>query len=177
MSTLDTRYPIGRFLPPKSYDATLRAEHLAQLARQPGDLRAAVAGLSAGQLDTPYRDGGWTVRQVVHHVPDSHVNAYVRHRLTVTEEQPTIRGYDEVAWAATPEVPAGDVEPPLALLDALHRRWLDFLHALPESAWQRTFLHGDTGKVWTLAESLALYAWHGRHHVAQIIALRRRSGW
>jgi len=177
MSTLDTRYPIGRFLPPTSHDPELRAGHLAQLARQPGDLRIAVAGLSASQLDTPYRDGGWTVRQVVHHVPDSHVNAYIRHRLTVTEERPTIRGYDEVAWAATSDVVAGDVAVPLALLEALHRRWLDFLQALPESAWQRTFLHGDTGKVWTLAESLALYAWHGRHHVAQITALRQSSGW
>lgn len=173
----DPRYPIGKFVAPAAFTLDLRRARLAELADCPAALGAALAGLAPAQLDTPYREGGWTVRQVAFHVPDSHANAYLRHRLCVTEEQPTIRPYDEKAWAETPEVLAGDVALPLALLTALHARWIAFLRALPEADFARTFVHGATGKVWTLDESLAMYAWHGRHHVAQITALRSRMGW
>lgn len=177
MSDLDLRYPIGRFEAVAAISRGLREELLGELERLPGDFRGVVARLTAAQLDTPYRDGGWTVRQVVHHVPDSHLNAYVRHRLTVTEEQPTVRGYDEKAWAATPDVLAGEVSVPLALLEAVHARWVAFLRALREDSWPRRFVHGDTGKLWRLDESVAMYAWHGRHHLAQVRGLIERSRW
>ncbi len=173
----DPRYAIGQFVPPADFSPAQRREALAQIAGCPAELRRALAGLSGSALDTPYREGGWTVRQVAFHLPDSHANAYVRHRLCVTEENPTIRSYDEAAWAMTPEIAHADPELACALLDALHARWLAFLGALPEVAYARTFVHGATGTTWTLAESLALYAWHGRHHVAQITELRRRRGW
>ena len=174
---IDLRYPIGRFQPSATFTPESRRRAIEAIAALPADLRAAVAGLDGRQLDTPYRDGGWTVRQVVHHVPDSHLNAYVRHRLCVTEENPTVRAYDEKLWAATPEVATGDVALPLALLDAVHARWLGFLAALPGPAFARTFVHPATGKVWSLDENLEMYAWHGRHHTAHVTALRERMGW
>lgn len=174
----DPRYPIGRFQPSASFTAASRARALDALAALPAALRAALDGLDRAELDTPYRDGGWSVRQVAHHVPDSHLNAYVRHRLCVTEENPTIRPYDENLWAATPEILAGgDIALPLALLEAVHARWLGFLAALPEAAFARTFVHPATGKVWSLDENLEMYAWHGRHHTAHVTALRERMGW
>lgn len=173
----DPRYPIGSFVAPDDVTPVLREGLLQQIADCPAQLRRVLSGLDAEALDTPYRDGGWTVRQVAFHLPDSHANAYVRHRLCVTEELPTIRGYDEKTWAETPEIAASHPELACALLDALHARWLAFLRAIPESAFGRRFVHGETGKIWTLDESLALYAWHGRHHVAQIAALRARHGW
>jgi hypothetical protein len=173
----DLRYPIGRFQPSATFTAETRRRALDALAALPADLRAAVAGLDDRQLDTPYRDGGWTVRQLVHHVPDSHLNAYVRHRLCVTEENPGVRGYDQDAWVRTPEVAAGDVALPLSLLAALHARWTAFLTALPASAFARTFVHGETGRIWSLDESVEMYAWHGRHHVAHVTTLRARMGW
>lgn len=173
----DLRYPIGRFHPSETFSAETRRRALAALAALPGELRAAIAGLDDRQLDTPYRDGGWTVRQVLHHVPDSHVNAYVRHRLCVTEENPTIRPYDEATWARTPEIAAGAVALPLALLEAVHARWLSFLAALPETAFARTFVHPANGKTWSLDESVEMYAWHGRHHTGHVTALRRARGW
>lgn len=173
----DPRYPIGRFHASEDFTAETRRRALDAIAALPVELRAAVAGLDDAQLDTPYREGGWTVRQVVHHVPDSHLNAYVRHRLCVTEESPTIRPYDEGAWAATPEIAAGDVALPLALLDAVHARWTGFLAALPATAFARTFVHPANGKVWSLDESLEMYAWHGRHHTGHVVALRQRMGW
>ena len=172
----ELRYPIGRFTPPDAYDAAARERALAHLAACPGELRRAVAGLSPAQLDTPYRESGWTVRQVVHHLPDSHLNAYVRHKLAVTEEQPVIKLYKEALWAELPEARTADVEISLALLAALHARWEAFLRALPPETFTRNFLHPDLGPV-ALDQSIAMYAWHGRHHVAQIDSLRRRSGW
>lgn len=172
----ELRYPIGRFAPPAFYTAETRQLFLAQLAACPDEMRRAVAGLSAAQLDTPYRESGWTVRQVVHHLPDSHLNAYVRHKLAATEEQPAIKLYKEALWAELPEARTADVEISLALLAALHTRWGAFLAALPAEMFARTFAHPDLGPV-TLEKSVAMYAWHGRHHVAQIDALRRRSGW
>ncbi|MEO7793865.1 MAG: YfiT family bacillithiol transferase [Thermoanaerobaculia bacterium] len=170
------RYPIGQFAPPEVYTSILRERYLTELAACPGELRRAVAGLSETQLDTPYRAQGWTVRQVVHHVPDSHMNAYVRHKLATTEEQPAIRLYDEALWAELPEARTAETELSLTLLAALHARWDRFLRSLAEETFARTFLHPSLGPV-TLDQSVGMYAWHSRHHVAQIDALRRCNGW
>jgi hypothetical protein len=172
----DPRYPIGPFTPPD--DAVTAAERsgwIDRIAATPAALRAAVAGLSDAQLDTPYRDGGWTVRQLCHHVPDSHLNAYVRFKLGLTEEQPEVRPYDEKRWAELPDC-AGPIAVSLALLDALHERWVGLLRSLPEEAWQRSIRHPEWG-VLRLDTVLAQYAWHGDHHVAHVTELRRRRGW
>jgi uncharacterized damage-inducible protein DinB len=174
--TADLRYPIG----PGPRDTTLtpdaRARAVREIAALPHALRSAIAGLSAEQLDTPYRDGGWTVRQVVHHVADSHVNAYVRWKLALTERTPTIRPYDEREWARLPEAAGGDPALSLALLDALHARWVAALAELPAEAFAREYVHPDRGPG-TLDGMLASYAWHGRHHVAHVLGLRERRGW
>jgi hypothetical protein len=139
-------------------------------------MRAAVSGLSTAQLDTPYRDGGWTVRQVVHHVPDSHMNAYTRFRLALTESEPTIKPYDQEAWANLADSRTAPVEWSLALLEALHRRWAAMLESLADEDFSRRFRHPEIGVV-TLGEVLGMYSWHGRHHVAHITGLRGRMGW
>ena len=172
----DARYPIGKF----SYDGNLtenqKGTFLDEIAQTPARLRAAVKGLSSDQLDTPYRPGGWTVRQVVHHVPDSHLNAYVRFKLALTEDAPTIKPYAEDRWAELADTKATPVEVSLTLLDSLHDRWVRLLRALTTEEWKRTFRHPDLGPM-TLEKTLALYAWHGRHHVAHVTALREREGW
>ena len=173
----DPRYPIGRYTPPAELDFAFVAASIATLEALPGEVRAAVAGLDAAQLDTPYRDGGWSVRQVVHHLPDSHVNAYVRHKLMLTEENPTIRPYLEAQWAELPEARSGDPELSLRLLDALHARWAVYLRALPPAAFARTFIHPQAQLSMRLDWSVGMYAWHGRHHTAQILALRAARGW
>ncbi len=173
----DPRYPIGRFALPDSLDPAQRADRIEQLERLPGEFAAALAGLDDRQLDTPYREGGWTVRQLAHHLPDSHLNAYVRCRLALTEQRPTVCAYDQDAWVRTPEIERGAVSVPLALLAALHVRWVAFLRTLGEADWQRTYLHPETGREWRLDQVLALYAWHGRHHTAHVTALRARRGW
>ena len=162
---------------PAAFTAELRELHLEQIDACPAELRRAVTGLSSTQLDTPYREGGWTVRQVVHHLPDSHMNAYVRHKLAATEEQPAIRRYKEALWAALPEAKNADPALSLALLEALHARWIHFLRALPPEMFGRVFLHPDIPRPVSLEKSIAMYAWHGRHHVAQIDALRERQRW
>jgi uncharacterized damage-inducible protein DinB len=172
----DPRYPIGRFHYAGPLTAQGLAEAIGQIAEAPSLLRVAVTGLSDTQLDTPYREGGWTVRQVVHHVPDSHMNSYVRLRLALTEDNPLIKPYDEAKWAELSDASRGPVEVSLALLDALHIRWASLLGSLDESAWTRTFRHPEMGAV-TLDRAAALYAWHGRHHAAHITALRNRMGW
>jgi uncharacterized damage-inducible protein DinB len=172
----DPRYPIGKF----SYQGPLTPEqkrqYLDDIEQAPARLRAALGGLTDKQLDTPYREGGWTVRQVAHHVPDSHMNSYVRFKLALTEDDPTIKPYMEDRWAELPEARQAPVEPSLALLDALHQRWMLVLRDLTGADWQRTFRHPDLGPM-TLEKNLALYAWHGRHHVAHITSLRERNGW
>jgi hypothetical protein len=135
-----------------------------------------VTGLNDGQLDTPYRDGGWTVRQVVHHVPESHMNAYIRFKLALTEDDPTIKPYDEAAWAELPDVPETPIEISLALLEALHSRWVTMLHLMSDADFLKQFRHPERGVV-TLEMNLALYAWHGKHHVAHITSLRERKQW
>ena len=176
MSNLDDpRFPIGRFSPPASSSRGVRAAHIETLRMLPGRLRAAVAGLTDAQLDTPYRDDGWTVRQVVHHVPDSHMNAYVRFKLALTEDWPTIKPYNEGAWAKLPDsrVP---VEISLDLAAALHGRWVALLETLTEDDFQRGYEHPKMGRQ-NLAQVLALYDWHSRHHTAHVTSLRARQGW
>ena len=172
----DPRYPIGRFEEPPAYGPDVRAAFLTQIEEAPARLRQAVYGLAPFQLDTPYRDEGWTVRQVVHHVGDSHMNAFVRFKLAVTETEPLIKPYDEKAWAELADSKAGDVELSLDLLAALHRQWLVLLRSLAEPQFARTFRHPERG-VMTLDRNLALYAWHGQHHTAHVTSLRERMGW
>jgi len=176
MKDLDElKYPIGRFSPPAGSTAEARAAQIETLRRLPERLRAAVAGLNAAQLDTPYREGGWTVRQVVHHVADSHMNAYVRFKLALTEDWPTVKTYEEAAWArlADSRLPiAGS----LALIEALHERWAALLESLPDGDFQRGYTHPEMGRQ-ALATALAHYAWHSRHHTAHIASLRARQGW
>jgi len=172
----DLRYPIGPFEPPGSITPEDRRRWIEEIASTPAAMRAAVAGLDAGQLDTPYRPGGWTVRQVVHHVPDSHMNSYCRTRLALTEAEPTIKPYDENRWSELSDARGGPVEASLGLLEALHARWVLLMESLDPANWGRTFVHPEYGRR-TLEQNLALYAWHGRHHVAHITSLRRRRGW
>jgi hypothetical protein len=173
----DPRYPIDSFAEPDAHSPASRAAAIDAVAALPGELRAAVAGLDDAQLDTPYRDGGWTVRQVVHHLPDSHMNGYVRQKLAVTESEPTIRPYDENLWSALADARSAPPEISLAMIDALHRRWVAFLGALAEPAFARGYLHPQMGRRLSVDWSVAQYAWHGRHHVAQITALRAARGW
>jgi hypothetical protein len=172
----DPRYPIGPLVKVSSLTAEQRAVCIEQVAAAPGLLRRAVAGLTGAQLDTPYRDGGWTVRQVVHHVPDSHLNAYVRFKLGLTEDTPAIKTYEEKDWARTPEVTATPVDVSLTLLEALHVRWVTLLKAMKPGDFARTIKHPEWG-VPSLDTMLALYAWHGRHHTAHVTTLRERKGW
>ena len=172
----DPRYPIGKIQLPVSLTPATRTAAIASIAGIPHHLHDAVRGLDQAQLDTPYRAGGWTLRQVVHHIGDSHVNAYVRHKLTITEKTPPpIKAYDENEWArlADANAPIGST---LLLVQAIHDRWVHCLRSLPESAFARTCVHSERGSM-TLDDLVALYAWHGAHHVAHITSLRRSKGW
>ena len=173
---MDPRYPIGKFQRPSSVDAETLQSAINAIAAAPAQLHAAVEGLTAEQLDTPYREGGWTVRQVVHHVPESHMNAYTRVKLALTEGHPVIKPYDEGAWALTPEIVTTPIGVSLIMLDALHARWVSLLRGLESEQWARTFRHPESGD-WRVDQATTLYAWHGSHHVAQIRTLRERSGW
>ena len=173
---MDPRYPIGKFHDSQHRSAERRQSLIRDLANLPAQLRAAVTGLGDAQLDTPYREGGWTVRQVVHHVPDSHINAYIRTRWALTEESPVIKAYDEVGWAELSDAKLGPIEPSLALLQSLHLRWVMLWRALPEADFGRVFRHPQSGDN-TLARQLELYSWHGKHHVAHITTLRQQKGW
>ena len=172
----DPRYPIGKFTYNNPPTANERQKLIADIEQTPKALRAAIAGLTRQQMETPYRDGGWTVRQVVHHVPESHMNAYIRFKLALTEEEPTIKPYMEDRWAQLDDVNTTPPEVSLALLDNLHDRWVRVLHAIKPEEWKRTFRHPELGVV-PLEKNLALYSWHGRHHVAHITELRKRMGW
>jgi hypothetical protein len=172
----DPRFPIGKF----SFDGSLNPEQqkqcLTDIEQAPARLRAALQGLSDRQLDTPYRDGGWTSRQVIHHVADSHMNAYIRFKLALTEDQPTIKPYRENLWAELPEAKHAPVGVSVALIDSLHQRWALMLQGFKDADWKRTFVHPELGPM-SLEKTLALYSWHGRHHVAHITSLRDRMGW
>ena len=172
----ELRYPVGRFSPDRGISEEERRRMIQEIASLPGRLRDAVSGLSRPHLDTPYRPAGWTVRQVVHHVADSHVNAYVRFKLALTEDQPTIKPYDEAAWAELPDARTEPVEVSLTILDAVHHRWTRILGELNEEEWQRTFVHPDLGEL-TLETNLQLYEWHGRHHLHHVTTLAEREGW
>jgi uncharacterized damage-inducible protein DinB len=173
---MDLRYPIGEF----RFEAPLTDEQrqtcIDTIEQTPARMRAAVASLDQDQLDTPYRPEGWTVRQVVHHVPESHLNSYLRFKLAITENEPTIKPYFEDRWAQLDDAREAPIELSLDLLDALHRRWIWFLRSLKPEHYQRTFRHPELGIV-SLDKNIALYAWHGQHHVAHIISLRERMGW
>jgi len=165
--TTDLRFPVGRFTYECPYSAEEREDLIRQIEKAPGELRAAYQALPRGGLDTPYRPGGWTARQVIHHVPESHMNSYLRFKFAMTEQEPTIKPYDEAVWAVQPDVASTPPEVSPDLLDALHRRWVAFLRTLKEDDWKRTFRHPQMGVV-TLDRTLGLYAWHGRHHVAHL---------
>lgn len=173
---MDLRYPVGQFNFSGTLSPEARATLIDEIAATPEKMRAAAAGLNDGQLNTPYRPGGWTVRQVVHHVPESHLNSYIRFKLAMTEDEPTIKPYFEDRWAELTDARVAPIEPSLDLLDALHQRWVWFLRSLKDKDFERTFQHPELGQV-SLNKNVALYAWHGRHHVAHITSLRERMGW
>lgn len=172
----DLHYPIGRF----RLDGVPTAEQIkraiSEIEEAPAKLRAAVKGLTSEQLDTPYRPGGWTVRQVVHHVPDSHLNSYCRCKLALTEDEPAIKAYHEDRWAELVDGRIAPIDFSLAMLEALHKRWVLLLQSLSPAEFDRSFKHPEIGVV-SLAKNVCLYAWHGRHHVAHITSLRERMGW
>lgn len=177
IATPDLRYPVGRFVRPASLSPEQRTAAIADIADAPAHLRAIVSGLTDEQLDTPYRPGGWSVRQVVHHLPDSHMNAYTRFKLALTEDVPTIKPYDEAKWAELEDAKSKLVEHSLQLLDGLHARWVFMLERMQPSDFERKLNHPEWDAPLSLDSMLALYSWHGKHHVAQIAALRERSGW
>ena len=173
----DPRYPVGKFSFSGPSNEAQRNSFIAEIEQTPAALRAAIKGLSPEQIETPYREGGWTLRQVVHHVPESHMNAYIRFKLALTEDEPTIKPYKEDRWAKLADVPVTPLETSLSLLDSLHDRWVRLLKLVKPEEWQRTFRHPEMGETLPLDKNLALYAWHGRHHVAHITELRKRMGW
>ena len=174
--TPDLSYPVGKFEYAGASTPEQRAQFIREIEETPARLRDAIRGLNEQQLNTPYRPGGWTVRQVVHHVPESHMNAYVRFKLGLTEDNPTIKPYNEKLWSETPDVATTALEVSLALLDNLHRRWVILLKSLTPADLARTIVHPEQGQV-KLDRYLAMYAWHGRHHVAHITSLRERNHW
>lgn len=173
---MDPRYPIGKYQRPTNWSDGDRKAGIAHITALPRNIRDAVAGLSDAQLDTPYRDGGWTLRQVVHHVADSHVNAYCRVRLALTEDSPTIKPYAEDKWAQLLDARTQPVAISLSLLDAVHGRWVTLLNSLTNDQFARPFNHPESGPS-TIDGLVALYSWHGRHHTAHITELRRAKGW
>jgi hypothetical protein len=173
---MDLSYPIGKFDFKQTVAPAQYPSLIADIAAAPALYRDAVRGLDDAQLDTPYRPDGWTVRQTVHHVADSHMNSYVRLRLALTENEPTVRPYDEKAWAELSDARTAPVELSLQLIESMHARWALILNTLTDADFARTFLHPKIGPL-RLDTNLALYAWHGRHHVAHITGLRQRNGW
>ncbi len=172
----DLRYPVGRFDWKQDITPDRYAALIATIADAPARLREAVQGLDDAQLDTPYRDGGWTVRQVVHHVPDSHMNAFIRFKLALTEDNPMIKPYEEAEWAKLSDVRDTPVETSLKLLETLQERWVILMRGMSDADFARTFQHPELGRV-PLSKVLGLYEWHGRHHVGHVTALRQRMGW
>lgn len=172
----DLRYPVGRFKRPESLTDARRRAAIDAIAAAPQQFRAAVSGLTDAQLDTPYRPDGWTIRQVVHHVPDSHMNAYTRLKLALTEDTPTIKPYDEAEWAKLEDSRSTPIETSLSLLDHVHDRWVRVLRAMSPSDFARKLNHPENG-VMNLDQLLALYEWHGKHHTAHVANLRSRNGW
>jgi hypothetical protein len=173
---MDARYPVGKMQVPAEITQAKREEAFASIARTPRNLRDAVKGLNEAQLDTPYREGGWTVRQVIHHMPDSHMNAYVRVKLVLTEDNPTIKTYDEAKWAELPDGKSAPIESSQIILDSLHERWDRLWRSMKPEDFSRKVVHPDAGQR-SLDWLLFVYEWHGRHHTAHITELRKQKGW
>jgi len=171
------RYPIGRFAKPDAFDPGNRRAWLQALAALPGWLDVLMQNLDAAQLETPYREGGWTMNQVIHHLADSHMNAFIRLKLALTEDAPNVKPYEEARWAETSEIQSVPANVSITLLHALHRRWTDLLERIPEDAWERCYFHPESQRLVPVWEMTAMYAWHGRHHMEQLRSLRRRKGW
>ncbi|WP_317168177.1 YfiT family bacillithiol transferase [Pontibacter pamirensis] len=170
------RYPIGKFAMSQPLTDEQIEQHILSIAGLPARLQEAVANMTQEQLDTPYREGGWTVRQVIHHLPDSHLNGYTRQKLALTEDTPTIRPYNEGEWAKLPDSLQGAPDISLALLTALHQRWVLLLKSLQPEQLERKFIHPENGEQ-RIREHIELYAWHGEHHLAHITELKKRRGW
>ncbi|MGW8956682.1 YfiT family bacillithiol transferase [Paenibacillus sp. NPDC055715] len=173
----DLRYPIGSFVVPEPITEEQLVAWTHDIAELPSQLRQAVGGLDEQQLNTPYREGGWTVRQVVHHLADSHMNSYIRFKLALTEDTPTIKPYDEGRWAEIPDARELPLEPSLQLLEGLHERWVVVLRSLGDDQLHRTFIHPESGQTICLERNIGIYAWHGKHHIAHITSLRERNEW
>ncbi|MCC7233053.1 MAG: bacillithiol transferase BstA [Bacteroidia bacterium] len=171
------RFPIGKFSAPSSYSTEDIKKWIHSIDHLPGALRNTISGLNDNQLDTPYREGGWTIRQVVHHLVDSHINSYCRFKLAMTEETPVIKPYYEDRWAELKDSRNAPVELSLSLLEALHSRWIYFLRTFTDDDWKRDFYHPESQKKQELYKVLALYAWHGNHHLAHITGLKQRMKW
>ncbi len=177
-ATLDQlKYPIGKFSRPAFISPADISKWIDEIEYLPKQLRKAVENLFDAQLDTPYRPEGWTVRQVVHHLPDSHLNSYVRFKLALTEDNPTIKPYMEARWAELPEAKSAPANVSLDLLDAVHQRWVIMLRKITSEQWKRTFFHPESKRESKLDEVLAMYAWHGKHHLSHIMELKKREGW
>ncbi len=172
----DLRYPIGKFTPPEHYAQAETDAFVDRIKHFPAQLEKEVASLTEEQLDTPYREGGWTVRQVVHHLADSHMNAYIRFKWALTEENPVIKAYDEKKWADTPETKAL-VQLSVALLKALHDKWVTLARGMTTNQWASLFTHPQTQKTFRLYQVAGMYAWHGDHHLAHITSLKKRMNW
>lgn len=171
------KYPVGKLSVPKEFTSQFVEEAIRTIEDFPDKIKRVVEGMNDTQLDTRYREGGWTVRQVVHHVADSHMNAYIRLKLTLTESNPTIKPYEEALWAELPDGKSGAISPTLSLLQALHLRWVNVFKQLNEAEWQKTFFHPETKKTFSLQQLLAIYEWHCRHHLAHITSLINRNNW
>ncbi len=171
------QYPIGRFKGPFRITPDDRKNYIAEIAQLPAQIREAVAGLENEQLDTPYRTHGWTIRQVVHHIPDSHLNSYVRFKWALTESVPIIKAYDEKDWASLPDAANGPIAASLNLLEGLHQRWVALFNSMSDTDWSKCFVHPETNKKVPLDFNLSLYAWHGKHHLAHIVNTRDIHGW
>lgn len=172
----ELRYPMGPWTWPAEVTPAERAQHIRDIEELPAQLREAVTGLDPRHLDIPYREGGWTIRQIVHHVPESHMNSYIRFKLALTEDNPAVKPYDEALWAKLPDASTAPIELSLNLADALHQRWVIVLRAMTDGEFERTYYHPENG-THKLDAILGLYAWHGRHHAAQIVATRKYYGW
>ena len=172
----DPRYPIGKFDRNINVTKEMRSDFMNIIDTLPSQLRMEVENLSEQQLDTPYRFGGWTIRQVVHHIPDSHINSYVRFKLALTENNPTIKTYEEHLWAELKDSLETPINISLTLLEALHSRWVILLRSLTDEQFEKTFQHPEWGNI-TLSKTLALYAWHSKHHLAHITELKKKMGW
>jgi hypothetical protein len=171
------KYPIGQFICPEPISNTHINQWIKEISRLPGQLRKSVKGLTDSHLNTHYRPGGWTLRQVVHHVADSHMNSYIRFKLALTEDTPTIRGYYEDRWAELPEAKNGDPEISLELIAALHKRWVEMLNSMEETDFDKSFYHPEMNRKVPLKEACGMYAWHGDHHVAHITQTRAQNSW